>query len=493
MEQASTRQVPHQHHHSPPPMMQDHHHHQQRPSVGAEKASDTMVLQTNSPMPTNQDPVKWSREEVLNWLKWCQEEFSLDSVNAEKFTMNGKALCLMPKQSFCDRAPECGDILYELLQKLFRKECRFYHPNSSEPRRSPDPQFNRISGSSESQNVSGSSQETLGYQGSLTIPPSNSSPRLPIDLSAQPEKPNTQYGPLCLALIAACIFILIFNLSFDTGGDCRLLWDFLVQLLKNKTYMPYIRWEDRRERVFRILDPVQIANLWGLQKNRTNMTYEKLSRALRYYYKMGILQKEQGQKLTYRFLQDPKDIANSQRFSKMARNKDNPEHSEVTGSQASPIHPFSTASSTSPLVMSSSPSTATSMSMHSSAMMSSTMMPSLMTPSSLGSNRMYGLTTQVPHSTDRLYPDHEDSCPSSSIGQRSSVHMASTSSTPSPSPPVAGDDPVAVATHQMEGVSMMALKAQWQAANSGTSETKIEGLKVKEEPSSRPQSPEMEC
>ena len=26
------------------------------------------------------------------------------------------------------------------------------------------------------------------------------------------------------------------------GGDCRLLWDFLVQLLKNKTYMPYIRW-----------------------------------------------------------------------------------------------------------------------------------------------------------------------------------------------------------------------------------------------------------
>ena len=64
--------------------------------------------------------------------------------------------------------------------------------------------------------------------------------------------------------------------------------------------MPYIRWEDRKERVFRILDPVQIANLWGLQKNRTNMTYEKLSRALRYYYKMGILQKEQGQKLTYR-------------------------------------------------------------------------------------------------------------------------------------------------------------------------------------------------
>ncbi|XP_041471499.1 ets DNA-binding protein pokkuri-like isoform X2 [Lytechinus variegatus] len=732
MEQAPTRQVPHhQHHHSPPPMMLGKDHHQQRPSVGAEKASDTMVLQTNSPMPTNQDPVKWSREEVLNWLKWCQEEFSLDNVNAEKFTMNGKALCLMPKQSFCDRAPECGDILYELLQKLFRKECRFYHPNSSEPRSSPDPQFNRISGSSENQNVSGSSQETLGYQGNLTIPPSNSSPRLPIDLSAQPEKPNTpcsdsghsspdtaedlrlaatnnpasaphyrrqnvppmitltssnrsspqrmfekqsprhlggkslqdglsesvmdttavppsptkrlrmEYGqpggvasafpqvntghielrhrantaerieqhnlhqgshqslhphshprllgrrrlssddglatgrapstygverhstgaligmgglynhsglptlqvPCTVPSLVAGSAILsrlqqrrnstggaegigdnlgqsphhpgsissmprrrsmdpddVFLLDEDgfetrkaAGGDCRLLWDFLVQLLKNKTYMPYIRWEDRRERVFRILDPVQIANLWGLQKNRTNMTYEKLSRALRYYYKMGILQKEQGQKLTYRFLQDPKDIANSQRFSKMARNKDNPEHSEVTGSPASPIHHFSTASSTSPLVMSSTPSTATSMSMQSSAMMSSTMLPSLMTPSSLGSNRMYGLPTQVPHSTERLYPDHEDSCQSSSIGQRSSVHMASTSSTPSPSPPVTGDDPVAVATHQMEGVSMMALTAQWQAGNSGTSDTKVEGLKVKEEPRSRPQSPEMEC
>ena len=75
----------------------------------------------------DQDPVKWSREEVHNWLQWCQQEFSLDNVNAEKFSMNGKALCLMPMQAFRDRAPECGDILYEVLQKLFRKGKYYNH------------------------------------------------------------------------------------------------------------------------------------------------------------------------------------------------------------------------------------------------------------------------------------------------------------------------------------------------------------------------------
>lgn len=105
------------------------------------------------------------------------------------------------------------------------------------------------------------------------------------------------------------------------GKDCRLLWDFIIQLLSDNTYKPYISWENREKRIFRIHDQQKIAQLWGQQKNRTNMTYEKMSRALRYYYKMGIIQKEQGQKLTYRFLQDRKDIANAPRFSKFGKMK----------------------------------------------------------------------------------------------------------------------------------------------------------------------------
>ncbi|PIK47846.1 hypothetical protein BSL78_15291 [Apostichopus japonicus] len=103
------------------------------------------------------------------------------------------------------------------------------------------------------------------------------------------------------------------------GKDCRLLWDFIIQLLSDDTFKPYISWENREKRIFRIHDQQKIAQLWGQQKNRTNMTYEKMSRALRYYYKMGIIQKEQGQKLTYRFLQDRNGIANAPRFSKFGK------------------------------------------------------------------------------------------------------------------------------------------------------------------------------
>lgn len=39
-----------------------------------------------------------------------------------------------------------------------------------------------------------------------------------------------------------------------------------------------------------------------VQQHRENMTYEKMSRALRHYYKLNIIKKERGQKLLFRSL-----------------------------------------------------------------------------------------------------------------------------------------------------------------------------------------------
>ncbi|XP_031544325.1 transcription factor ETV7 isoform X3 [Vicugna pacos] len=91
-------------------------------------------------------------------------------------------------------------------------------------------------------------------------------------------------------------------------ADCRLLWDYVYQLLSDTRYEPYIKWEDKNAKIFRVVDPNGLARLWGNHKNRVNMTYEKMSRALRHYYKLNIIKKEPGQKLLFRFLKTPGKI-----------------------------------------------------------------------------------------------------------------------------------------------------------------------------------------
>lgn len=84
-------------------------------------------------------------------------------------------------------------------------------------------------------------------------------------------------------------------------SDGRLLWDFLQQLLNDPTqrYTNYIAWKNRDTGVFKIVDPAGLAKLWGIQKNHLSMNYDKMSRALRYYYRVNILRKVQGERHCY--------------------------------------------------------------------------------------------------------------------------------------------------------------------------------------------------
>ena len=52
---------------------------------------------------------------------------------------------------------------------------------------------------------------------------------------------------------------------------------------------------------FRIVQPEEIAKLWGARKNKPRMNYDKLSRGLRYYYSKGIMDKVPGKKLTFKY------------------------------------------------------------------------------------------------------------------------------------------------------------------------------------------------
>ncbi|KAG5830689.1 hypothetical protein ANANG_G00313300 [Anguilla anguilla] len=325
-------------------------------------------------------PVFWSREDVSQWLKWAEREFSLHPIASSTFQMNGKALLLLTKEDFRYRSPHSGDVLYELLQHILkqRKSHSFYPFFPGNSFHSPP------EGAVQQLKL----EETVRRaprgppQAASQLPDSNHHPEEPYPLSVSPaERGNGRcatpheaprpgspcpegrasssccpapsctrwssrprgpvdfrgraWGPRERARVGRGAGrnlaphhredLLYRNhilmpmsppdeqaLPMGRIADCRLLWDYVYQLLSDSRYENYIRWEDKETKVFRIVDPNGLARLWGNHKNRTNMTYEKMSRALRHYYKLNIIRKEPGQRLLFRFMKTPDEIMSGQ-------------------------------------------------------------------------------------------------------------------------------------------------------------------------------------
>lgn len=80
------------------------------------------------------------------------------------------------------------------------------------------------------------------------------------------------------------------------------LWEFIRDILIHPELNEgLMKWEDRQEGVFKFLRSEAVAQLWGQKKKNSSMTYEKLSRAMRYYYKREILERVDGRRLVYKF------------------------------------------------------------------------------------------------------------------------------------------------------------------------------------------------
>nr|1R36_A Chain A, C-ets-1 protein [Mus musculus] len=88
-----------------------------------------------------------------------------------------------------------------------------------------------------------------------------------------------------------------------TGSGPIQLWQFLLELLTDKSCQSFISWTgDGWE--FKLSDPDEVARRWGKRKNKPKMNYEKLSRGLRYYYDKNIIHKTAGKRYVYRFVSD---------------------------------------------------------------------------------------------------------------------------------------------------------------------------------------------
>ncbi|XP_021111906.1 transcriptional regulator ERG isoform X5 [Heterocephalus glaber] len=210
------------------------------------------------------DPTLWSTDHVRQWLEWAVKEYSLPDVDVLLFqNIDGKELCKMTKDDFQRLTPSYNaDILLSHLHYL--RENLPYEP----PRRSA---------------WTGHGHPT---------PPSKAAQPSP---SAVPktEDQRPQLDPYQILGPTSS------RLANPGSGQIQ-LWQFLLELLSDSSNSSCITWEGTNGE-FKMTDPDEVARRWGERKSKPNMNYDKLSRALRYYYDKNIMTKVHGKRYAYKF------------------------------------------------------------------------------------------------------------------------------------------------------------------------------------------------
>ncbi len=152
----------------------------------------------------------------------------------------------------------------------------------------------------------GSNQQTDLYTSATGLPMHHHPAFLQRDLEGPASaSPGLEAGPSSSSLLNSSMLVQTSggNGPCFTGSGPIQLWQFLLELLTDKTCQSFIAWTgDGWE--FKMIDPDEVARRWGIRKNKPKMNYEKLSRGLRYYYDKNIILKTAGKRYVYRFVCD---------------------------------------------------------------------------------------------------------------------------------------------------------------------------------------------
>ncbi|XP_067849623.1 ETS homologous factor [Heptranchias perlo] len=199
---------------------------------------------------TSSVPEQWSNWQVWEWLQFCCDQYKLDAnfIPFAEFNISGSQLCSMTQQQFISAAGNYGEILHNILHQIKGRESHVC--NSVDKELHID------------KSTSSSEQNSQVYKRSQGC---HSSPKTKI------------------------------------GWQSQHLWEFVRDLLLSPgESIGILEWEDRNEGIFKVIKSNSLAKLWGQRKKNERMTYEKLSRALRHYYKTGILERVD-RRLMYKF------------------------------------------------------------------------------------------------------------------------------------------------------------------------------------------------
>ncbi|XP_077143122.1 ETS homologous factor isoform X3 [Ranitomeya variabilis] len=219
-------------------------------------------------------PQYWTKFQVWEWLQQFVETNQLDAscIPFQEFDITGERLCSMTLQDFTQATGAVGHILYSNVQNL-----KWHDPGPITPWK--EDTFLYESSYDDLYDVKAFSRSQLStsaanhYNAAYAESDVKKSQDHPQRASVKKHNPRGTH-----------------------------LWEFIRDILLTPEKNPgLIRWEDRSEGVFRFLKSEAVAQLWGKKKNNSSMTYEKLSRAMRYYYKREILERVDGRRLVYKF------------------------------------------------------------------------------------------------------------------------------------------------------------------------------------------------
>ncbi|XP_072324940.1 retroviral integration site protein Fli-1 homolog isoform X2 [Scyliorhinus torazame] len=217
------------------------------------------------------DPCVWSQDHVRQWLDWAVKEYSLSDIDSSLFqNIDGKELCKLTKDDVTRLTTTYNaEILLSHLNYLRENSPTFAYPNSNSHSQQPvrAPVKTEVS----YEDVRRGSWSGCGNTIQKGSPP-------------QPPTPTRINEPPRL----------------HPGSGQIQLWQFLLELLSDATNSGCITWEGTNGE-FKMTDPDEVARRWGERKSKPNMNYDKLSRALRYYYDKNIMTKVHGKRYAYKF------------------------------------------------------------------------------------------------------------------------------------------------------------------------------------------------
>ncbi|XP_020287451.1 DNA-binding protein Ets97D isoform X1 [Pseudomyrmex gracilis] len=216
------------------------------------------------------DPKEWSEAHVKHWVQWAVRQFNLMSLRLADWNITGAQLCDLTLIEFQKKVPlDPGDVFWTHFELL--RKCKFVAVIQKDAPESPDEDATEKPIKMRNQKAA-KPKTVVNHVSRITLP----------------ENVDSPYS------------------RSSNGGQIQ-LWQFLLELLTDKEYVSAIQWVGD-EGEFKLNQPEAVAQLWGMRKNKPSMNYEKLSRALRYYYDGDMISKVQGKRFVYKFVCDLKQL-----------------------------------------------------------------------------------------------------------------------------------------------------------------------------------------